>query len=188
MYPGGKLNDGPTIVIGNGPSLSGKGLGPTIDSFANIIRINKFETNGYEGDVGSRTTGWGLNENLGMKYIQNKIQNDGLNPDWIGCRKSKKLKRYFPQLERYTATVSEDGCSNFTSGTMAILHLLKKGIKPVYIAGMSGTSGAYYFDNSAKTVERNVKNIKKFHCDGSEQKLLKRLIANGNVISLDNGI
>lgn len=183
-----KLKDGPTIVIGNGPSLAGKGLGRTIDSFTNIIRINKFKTKGYENDVGTRTTGWGLNQNLGIEYIKNKIKVDNFNPEWIGCRKSDKLGKYFPQLEKYTSKFSIGGCTNFTSGTLAILHILESGINPVYVAGISGTSGAYYFDDSPETIKRNKKNIKKYHCDGVEQKLLKKLIMDKKIISLDGGI
>lgn len=46
------------VVVGNGPSLIGSGLGKIIDGFDEIVRFNNFVTDGYEDDVGSRTTLW----------------------------------------------------------------------------------------------------------------------------------
>lgn len=44
-----------TIVIGNGKSLIGLGLGPLVDSYDRIVRFNEFKTEGFEADVGTRT-------------------------------------------------------------------------------------------------------------------------------------
>jgi len=46
------------VIVGNGPSLLGTGLGPVIDTHRLIIRFNAFETKGYEADVGTRSTHW----------------------------------------------------------------------------------------------------------------------------------
>lgn len=46
------------IVVGNGPSLLGSGLGPLIDSFPNVLRINSYVTEGFEEDTGEKTTHW----------------------------------------------------------------------------------------------------------------------------------
>lgn len=47
-----------TIVVGNGPSITGRGLGEYIDSFENVVRINNFKTEGFEKDVGTKTDVW----------------------------------------------------------------------------------------------------------------------------------
>ena len=46
------------IVVGNGPSLNGSGLGPTIDSYDRVFRFNNFVTKGFEADVGEKVTDW----------------------------------------------------------------------------------------------------------------------------------
>ena len=182
------LRPGSTIVVGNGPSLMGKGLGKVIDSHDNVIRVNMFKVKGYEHDVGSRTTGWHINENLSMDRLRNIISRENISPEWMGSRKIAKLSLYFPGIERYSFKTKVNGCRNFTSGTLAILHMLEKGYNPVYVAGISGTSGAYYFDTSQKTIDRNKKNIENTHCENEEQQLMRQLVREGKVVSLDGGI
>lgn len=45
-------------VVGNGPSLLRCGLGKAIDSHDHVWRINNYQTEGFEDDVGMKTTGW----------------------------------------------------------------------------------------------------------------------------------
>jgi len=179
MYPG------PVVVVGNGPSLMGKGLGHKIDKFPNVIRVNKFRIKGYERDVGSRTTGWHVNENLGLDFINGKIKEEKLNLKWMGSRKTHRLIWNFPHMERYSFKTKVNGCKNFTSGTLVILHMLEKGYGPVYVAGISGSSGAYYFDQTPSTIDRNKRNIAKTHCEDEEQMLIRDLIKSGKVVRLD---
>ena len=179
------MNPGPIIVVGNGPTLIGKGLGPKIDSFPNVIRINKFRTKGYEHDVGSRITGWHINENFGIDWVKNKIREDDLKLNWMGSRKTSKLIWSFPCIERYSFMTKVNGCKNFTAGTLAILHMIEKGYSPVYVAGITGSSGAYYFNQSQQTIDRNKKNIKKTHCETEEQQLFRDLLQSGKVVKLD---
>lgn len=42
------------IIVGNGPSLQGSGLGEFIDEFDIVVRFNSYRTAGYEKDVGSK--------------------------------------------------------------------------------------------------------------------------------------
>jgi hypothetical protein len=46
------------IVVGNGPSLLTQTNGPTIDTFDEIIRFNRYQIHGYEAHTGTRTTMW----------------------------------------------------------------------------------------------------------------------------------
>ena len=48
------------IIIGNGESLLGKGLGTKIDEFDEVCRVNYWKTLGYEKDAGNKTTLWSL--------------------------------------------------------------------------------------------------------------------------------
>ena len=185
LYFRKRMPPGPVVVVGNGPSLRGKDLGSRIDSFPNVIRVNKFRTKGYENDVGSKTTGWHINENFGLDWVKNKMKEDDLKLNWMGSRQIHKLIWSFPWIERYSFRTKVNGCKNFTSGTLAILHMVEKGYSPVYIAGISGTSGAYYFDQSQKTIDRNKRNIKKTHCEDSEQQVLADLLSSGKVVKID---
>ncbi len=54
-----KLVEGKTVaVVGNGPSEIGKGKGSEIDSHDIVIRINNYQTEGFEQDYGSKTDIW----------------------------------------------------------------------------------------------------------------------------------
>tara|TARA_B110001452_G_scaffold232760_1_gene210225 strand:- start:319 stop:1203 length:885 start_codon:yes stop_codon:yes gene_type:complete len=49
---------GRVLLVGNGPSIRGSGLGRAIDSFDTVVRFNSFVTKGIEEDTGSKTTLW----------------------------------------------------------------------------------------------------------------------------------
>lgn len=58
---GGGADDPPlgsVLLVGNGPSIRGSGLGGSIDSFDTVVRFNSFVTKGIEEDTGSKTTLW----------------------------------------------------------------------------------------------------------------------------------
>ena len=46
------------VIVGSGPTLLGAGLGAKIDAVDIVIRFNRFETVGFEADVGTRTDIW----------------------------------------------------------------------------------------------------------------------------------
>ena len=43
-------------IIGSSGALLGSSLGKTIDTFKEVVRFNRAPTNGFENDVGSKTT------------------------------------------------------------------------------------------------------------------------------------
>ena len=49
------MSDKKVIVVSNSPVVLEKKLGEKIDKFDIIIRINDFEINGYEKNVGTKT-------------------------------------------------------------------------------------------------------------------------------------
>ena len=54
-----KLIHGKTIaLVGNGPSEVGKGKGPEIDAHDIVIRMNNYQTAGFEQDYGYKTDIW----------------------------------------------------------------------------------------------------------------------------------
>ena len=44
------------VIVGNGGSLRGSGLGKRIDSYDVVARMNSFRIFGYEEDVGNKCT------------------------------------------------------------------------------------------------------------------------------------
>lgn len=52
------MEDKSVILLGNGGCLSKHRLGSRIDSFDEVVRINRFKTIGYEDIAGSKTTIW----------------------------------------------------------------------------------------------------------------------------------
>lgn len=52
------LLDGKCILVGNGPSMKGSGLGSLIDGYDEVVRFNDYQIDGFESDVGSKATIW----------------------------------------------------------------------------------------------------------------------------------
>jgi len=46
------------ILVGNGGSLLGSNNGNLIDSFELVVRFNEFQIQGYETDIGNKSTHW----------------------------------------------------------------------------------------------------------------------------------
>ncbi len=46
------------VVVGNGESVRGSGMGDVIDGFDHVVRFNSFAVAGFEHDVGRKTTIW----------------------------------------------------------------------------------------------------------------------------------
>merc|ERR1712070_39508 len=46
------------VVVGNGMSVLGSGLGSVINQYDEVARFNFYETKGYEKDVGTKTSIW----------------------------------------------------------------------------------------------------------------------------------
>lgn len=72
------------LLIGNGGSLKGKGLGNKIDKFDEVIRINEGKTKGWEEDAGMKFTIW-CTYNPEKKFIKyhKGYQNRGYTKEQI---------------------------------------------------------------------------------------------------------
>lgn len=57
------------VLVGNGPSLRDRKLGPLIDSHHVVVRFNSFLLDGFQEDVGTRTSIW-------VRHAWNKDQRD----------------------------------------------------------------------------------------------------------------
>ena len=61
------------VIVGNGASLIGRGLGGIIDSYEEVVRFNEFRTHGYEADVGNKTTIWFNNHDTDKSKITSLV-------------------------------------------------------------------------------------------------------------------
>ena len=67
------------LIVGNSKNIINKKMGKKIDTFDNIIRFNDYKINGFENDIGTKTTIHFVN-NLNGK---NKEFVDNLKNDFI---------------------------------------------------------------------------------------------------------
>lgn len=52
------------VVVGNGASLLGSGIGSVIDDYDIVVRFNRFEIEGFVPDVGNKTSIWFCNRDV----------------------------------------------------------------------------------------------------------------------------
>lgn len=60
------------VLVGNGPAVLGRGLGPQIDAHDFVIRFNNYKIDGHEADVGTRTDLW----STFFRRIDNPLSHD----------------------------------------------------------------------------------------------------------------
>lgn len=92
------ITDKDIVIIGNGPSAICDELGDLIDSFHNVVRINRFRIDGFEKFVGTKTTQW-----ITYTHCQNIVKNREnfeyifyLNPpSWKYVEKFEHFKQYY---------------------------------------------------------------------------------------------
>ncbi len=143
-----KVSNKSVIIIGNGASPRGKKLGAWIDSFDVVVRFNEFFIDGFEEDIGTKTT---------ILYTAIDHLTDGrlklpwekvIHHSWFYEKSTylEGLKQQYPDVKLTTRKelsqvrktfVGILGSKNYTvfsTGIIAICALLKKYTK-VYIYG-----------------------------------------------------
>ncbi len=127
---------GDVCLVGNGPSVLGRGLGCVIDAYPEVIRFNRFRLRGFETDVGNKTTIWST---FGHGYLPG---DDDVRPERVlfvyGERGDpayppRELRRipksfYNATKERMLAFSDRDAAAKagtgMSSGFMVIVYLL----------------------------------------------------------------
>ncbi len=140
------------VVVGNGPSLLGRGLGSKIDAFPQIVRFNAYELEGFEADVGGRITIWSRWYGLPTMRPMDQLQRIWINmpvhertPDKLAkatllLGNNQEKATVIPRLEIATTLQHElFGPDNPTqwpsSGLLAIVHAIDADYD-VWIAGI----------------------------------------------------
>ena len=172
------------IVVGNSPNILGKNLGKIIDSYDIVVRINKFQIEGYEKDIGTKCNALHVNESLhptNFKRIFEKFH----DIVWMGTRNRNKFCRKFGfnwfdwRIQEYKKY------GKYTSGLLVILHIIEMTGRPLHVVGIGGHSDpGYYYDQSDKAVDKIKKDMNTLHDYEKEQKILSQLIDSGKILRL----
>lgn len=142
-----------TVVVGNGSSAIGKGLGPLIDSCARIVRCNKFVTEGFESDLGERTTDW-------VHHIGIQDARIGPHDWWLAAPKDFhflfKLDQVMPghvvPMRHGIDSAADAGLADgkhSSCGLMAVYMAIEWG-GPVAIVNFDHAATGHYFDTDHK--------------------------------------
>lgn len=182
------------VIVGNGPSLLGRGLGDRIDGFAEIVRFNGYQVAGHERDVGRRTTIWSRTYRLNVRPM------DQLRAIWINMplheRTDAKIKIAFELIAGFEAksvivpraeiaqslqemTYGLNDTRHWpSSGLLAITHALDAGYTDVFVAGMDAwnTEPFHYSEVHDRTGSHHLGSI--------EQAYLRDLLSKGSIKAL----
>ena len=156
---------GTCVVVGNGPSLLGSKLGPVIDAFDTVVRFNAYRTEGFERDVGSKTT-LVSNFGRGVRPLDTKLPDRVLYP--LG---SKGGPAWNPRLlwrisDEFLGRYEEDWARRHnpegtrpSSGFLICSWLLEVTGGPLHLAGFDhfgkGRSSAHhYWDSGPKSIPK----------------------------------
>ena len=153
VHPNLALNKKVAIVGASG-NLNGSEFGVLIDKYDEVIRFNRSPTNGYEADVGSKTTLRVVNNHV---FNNNDITKEGYSnspPNFVRNLRNSRILYVAPDLgpwynrdnnchesnDAFLFDYSSVGNlkqvfkyrddSNFQVGTIAILLCITSGIKP----------------------------------------------------------
>lgn len=71
------------IIVGNGASLLGSGLGETIDAYDVVVRFNRFETGRFVPDVGKKTSIWFCNRNVNHSSLLRVLREESYSEIYV---------------------------------------------------------------------------------------------------------
>lgn len=172
-----------TIIIGNGSTLLGKGLGAEIDKFERVIRLNLFKIDGFELDLGTKTNIHVLNgkDASELKAPRAQITYASVRTQALWEEKLEKkaiqlgmrrLPKYYPLVIADVGGIHRDP----TLGLKAISYWLFRADSPLYIANFDfGETGHYW--NQAHRHQK--------HSWQREKELVEELILRGLIKKLD---
>lgn len=111
----GILHGARVVVVGNGPSVLSEERGTDIDSFDVVVRINRYQTEGFERFTGERTDVWATvgHGELPQDVDRSRWARDVVliqerqRPGYLGARLGRVEATFFNQLNTEVRTLSE---------------------------------------------------------------------------------
>jgi|TARA_R110002110_G_scaffold3190_10_gene16454 hypothetical protein len=186
------------LLVGNGSSLLGKGLGVKIDSFDEIVRFNNFELDGYAEDVGSKTTILARRSCDDVKLWPEEMFSR-VYCFVTFCRWTSGMLHVANQLHGYYSNIdiiTPDICAGYgreigldqpenewaSVGALALAHFIKTH-KKIYICGFDhlkkdeNGKASHYFHKPPKD--------DRFHSESKERAFTETLIKGGFIERID---
>ena len=185
-----KLIRGKTVaVVGNGPSEIGKKKGKEIDSHDIVIRMNNYQTKGFEEDYGEKTDIWvrgfGTNDlkdyTKTKKYLYAGLTGDYFHPAILSKAQLEILYRDTAEknipcgcvsIDKYYDLINEYSDFVPTSGLALIYTILKLGVaKKLDIYGFSFNQtsveniSTHYFKDRTEKEERESTYVHNFYAE-----------------------
>lgn len=138
-----------TIIVGNGSSAIGKGLGDQIDAADRIYRCNNYVLQGFERDLGTRTTDW-------VHHMGIQTEREGVHDWWLSSPKDFhflfRLYRVMPghviPLRHGVDSARDAGLPDgfhSSCGLHAVYHAMESGDR-VAIVNFDHANTGHYFD------------------------------------------
>lgn len=184
------------VLVGNGPSVLDQKLGAVIDEFPEIVRFNGFVLEGFEAQIGTRTTTWSRWYALPIKRFMDQFNHIWLNMP-VHERTEAKLAQAYALLGEHSRKTEvipalqiafELQRSLFggphptlwpSSGLLAIVHAVHQGYD-VSIAGFdSWTKEPFHYYGSHDRTDTH-------HVAELEREYISRLRRDGKVRLLEN--
>lgn len=198
----GAAADRPSVVVvGNGSSLTGRGLGPGIDQHQYVVRVNDYRLADQQHDAGSRTTHWMLccSPDVIQRFSDPRDCSD-LRELWLMARKANHrivdqarerfpaprvetiwhLEHRFPRFIRWKRDVERirvPRCGNAvrpTTGLFAIAQALDRWGPPVHLAGFD-PAATYYWGGAVPARLHNLQAEAELIDDWQAAGLVRRL-------------
>lgn len=143
------------ILIGNSPSVLNFKKGTEIDSFDIVVRLNDFETSGFEDCVGNKTDILITNASVNRKVVDVS----SFKEIFVCCRSFQRnfqgIKNYIPKnvldetdliFNKFNKNIVSNKCPS--TGLYSCIFLYKK-YGHIKIHGLNGLSNpSHYYDKS----------------------------------------
>lgn len=194
------------VVIGNGPSGLKKEIGAIINSADTVIRINAYQTAGFESYVGSKTDIWIMNSVVGPNRKAINIEaRRGIKPRLIILRGlfSKRRRRRFKKIREAISkcfpsakitSISRKSLRKLkrnirckktpSTGSHVLSYALKRFSGPIYIYGFDmikgGSVTSHYYNTGCA--------LKRCHDPKKEGNYFRKLVAKNKLIFLDDDV
>lgn len=118
-------------IVGSSGTLTGTGLGRTIDSFKEVIRFNRAPTNGFENDVGSKTTLRVVNNNVFDNFDTTPFGYTNSPKNFVRDLRGQKILYIGPDIKPWEKRKTNTHESN----TLHLFDYDKIGILKSFIGG-----------------------------------------------------
>jgi len=174
------------LIVGNATALIGKSLGEKIDVFEDVVRFNNFKLDGYENDLGMKTTMYVYNDLVIPECAgrMTDVPHYIFDPHNKFVRRPVKLQGhqhmlphdfFMDQRKQWGPPFSKDKW--FSCGLAMILYLLYlNNEEVVYITNFDFCKGPnHYFDNDKPGP----------HAWDAEERVVYELVGQGRVRVLE---